>query len=161
MSTLPTEVEELLQAALVSEFTVLDPKGRPITYPLIPLYDGKLIYLHSSVLFSKKLEHIKANPRVSLTITDPIAAPVEPFRRATIQGDARVIEDDLHSGWEEKILPLWTEKEPLIKKLVKQRFAMPLFWERAVIEITPRRVLLWSTGRTQSPPDLFEPGAAA
>ena len=161
MSTLPNEVEELLEAALVSELTVLDANGRPVTYPLIPLYDGERIYLHSSVLFSKKLEHIKANPRVSLTITDPVAAPVEPFRRATIQGDARVIEDDLHSGWEDKVLPLWAEKEPLIKKLVKQRFAMPLFWERAVIEITPRRVLWWDKGETKSTPHVFEPGAAA
>jgi len=161
VSALPPEVEELLQAALVSELTVLDSTGRPVTYPLIPLYDGERIYMHSSVLFSKKLEHIKRNPRVSITITDPVAAPVEPFRRATIQGDARVIEDDLHSGWEEKVLPLWAAKEPLISKLVKQRFAMPLFWERAVIEITPRRVLLWDNGQTQKPPHIFEPGAAA
>ena len=161
MAQLPEPIEQLLESALVSELTVLDRRGRPVTYPLIPLYDGKLIYMTSSVLFSKKLEHIKSNPRVSLTITDPVAAPVEPFRRATIQGDARVIEDDLHSGWEEKVLPLWAEKEPLIKKLVKQRFAMPLFWERAVIEITPRRVMLWDNGKTQNPPHVFAPGTAA
>lgn len=158
---LPDEVEELIQAALVAELSVLDAKGLPITYPLIPLYDGTHIYMHSSVLFSKKLEHIKHNPRVSVTITDPVAAPVEPFRRATIQGDARVIEDDLHSGWEQVVLPLWVQKEPLIEKLVKQRFAMPLFWERAVIEITPRRVLLWSDGRTDADPQVFDLGVAA
>src|ERR671915_1615648 len=100
MGRLPEPIEKLLDAALVSELTVLDRAGRPVTYPLIPLYDGELIYMHSSVLFSKKLEHIKRNPRVSVTITDPIAAPVEPFRRVTIQGDAVVIEDDLHHGWE-------------------------------------------------------------
>ena len=157
MSALPDEVEELLQAALVAELTVVDASGKPVTYPLIPLYDGERIYMHSSVLFSKKLEHMKRNPRVSVTITDPVAAPVEPFRRATIQGDARILEDDLHSGWEEKVLPLWAEKEPMISKLVKQRFAMPLFWERAVIEITPRRVLLWADGRTEQQPQVFEP----
>jgi general stress protein 26 len=161
MSALPKEVEQLLQAALVAELTVLDAKGSPVTYPLIPLYDGTHIYMHSSVLFSKKLEHIKRNPRVSVTITDPIAAPVEPFYRATIQGDARVIEDDLHSGWEKTILPLWVEKEPLIGKLVKQRFAMPLFWERAVIEIVPRRVLLWQNGKTDAAPQVFELEVAA
>jgi general stress protein 26 len=161
MSALPVEIEELLHSALVAELTVLDHKGRPVTYPLIPLYDGERIYMHSSVLFSKKLEHIKANPRVSVTITDPVAAPIEPFRRATIQGDARVIEDDLHHGWEEKILPLWIEKEPIIKKLVKQRFAMPLFWERAVIEIVPRRAFLWRQGRTDIAPEVFQPEKVA
>ena len=161
MGILPPEVEELINVALVSELTVLDSRGRPTTYPLIPLYDGKKIYMHSSVLFSKKLEHINRNPRVSLTITDPIAAQVEPFRRATIQGDAVVLDQDLHSGWEKTVLPMWIEKEPVVAKLIKQRFAMPLFWERAVIEITPRRVFVWPKGETVGDPDIFELEAAA
>lgn len=161
MGILPAEVEELLNVALVAELTVVTPKGIPVTYPLIPLYDGKAIYMTSSVLFSKKLEHIKSNPRVAVTITDPIGAAVEPFRRVTIQGDARVLEDDLHSGWEEKVGDLWIAKEPIIKDLIKKRFAMPLFWERSVIEITPRRGLIWSGGDTQKEPTTFEPGVAA
>ena len=160
MEKLPEPIEELLNSALVSELTVLDRAGRPVTYPLIPLYDGDRIYMTSSVLFSKKLEHIKANPRVSVTITDPVATQVEEFNRATIQGDARVIEDDLHSGWE-RILPLWAAKEPIISDLVKKRFAMPLFWERSIIEITPRRALLWREGRTDRPPETFDLTRAA
>ena len=160
MEKLPEPIEQLLGSALVSELTVLDRAGRPVTYPLIPLYDGERIYMTSSVLFSKKLEHIKANPRVSVTITDPVATPVEEFNRATIQGDAGVLEDDLHSGWE-RILPLWAAKEPIISDLVKKRFAMPLFWERSIIEITPRRALLWREGRTDRPPETFDLTRAA
>jgi nitroimidazol reductase NimA-like FMN-containing flavoprotein (pyridoxamine 5'-phosphate oxidase superfamily) len=160
MGVLPRQVEELLDAALVAELTVLDTRGEPISYPLIPLYDGDKIYMTSSILFSKKLEHIKRNPRVSVSISDPVAAAVEPFRRATIQGDAVIVEEDLHQGWE-RLLPLWTKKEPVISDLVKKRFAMPLFWERSVIEITPRRVLLWSSGETTSPPDVFTVREAA
>ncbi len=161
MGVLPQEVEELLDAALVAELTVIDQKGRPVTYPLIPLYDGNLIYMTSSVLFSKKLEHMKKNPRVSVTITDPIAAAVEPFRRATIQGDARIVEEDLHSGWEGHVGQLWIAKEPIIKDLIKKRFAMPLFWERSIIEITPRRGLIWREGRTDQPPQTFDVEVAA
>ena len=160
MSNLPDPIEKLLDVALVSELTVLDSRGCPITYPLIPLYDGERIYMTSSVLFSKKLEHIKKNPRVSVTITDPIAAELEEFNRATIQGDARVIEDDLHSGWE-RVLPLWTAKEPIISELVKKRFAMPLFWERSIIEIKPLRALLWREGRTDREPETFDLTKAA
>jgi hypothetical protein len=155
MASLPEPIGELLNSALVAELTVLDATGTPVTYPLIPLYDGERIYMTSSVLFSKKLDHIKRDPRVSVTISDPIAAPVEPFRRATIQGLARIAEDDLHSGWE-SVLPLWTAKEPIIKDLLKKRFAMPLFWERSVIEITPTRAFLWSTGETDRAPEVFE-----
>ncbi|MDQ3878668.1 MAG: pyridoxamine 5'-phosphate oxidase family protein [Actinomycetota bacterium] len=160
MGILPDEAEAVFNAALVSELTVLNAGGEPVTYPLIPLYDGRHIYMTSSVLFSKKLEHIKKNPKVSVTVTDPVAAQVEPFHRVTVQGTARVIEDDFHSGWE-NVLPLWTAKEPIVKDLVKKRFAMPLFWERAVIEITPVRILLWRNGDTHAAPEVHELGVPA
>lgn len=159
MGLLPEPIERLLNAALVAELTVLDTAGRPVTYPLIPLYDGAKIYMTSSVLFSRKLDHIKADPRVSVSVTDPIATPTEPFYRATIQGEASVVEDDLHSGWE-RVMPLWTAKEPIISDLVKKRFAMPLFWERSVIEIVPRRAYLWEEG-TGAAPRTFELEAAS
>lgn len=149
MAALPEPVEQLLDAALVAELTVVNAAGRPVTYPLIPLYDGEKIYLTSSTLFSRKLEHIKANACVSLSITDPIATGRAD--RATIQGDARVIEEDPHGGWE-RLLPIWERKEPSIVYFLKQRVALPLFFERSLIEITPRRVLHWPTGSAGSAP---------
>jgi len=155
MSTLSAPIEQLLEAALVGELTVVDPTGHPVTYPLIPLYDGELIYLTSSILFSKKLEHIKANPKVSLSISDPAAVKVDRFARATIQGDATVDDSDLHSGWE-RVLPLWREKEPAIDMFLGKRVALPLFFERAVIEVRPRKAYLWEDGRTDRPPHVYE-----
>ncbi|MDP8956887.1 MAG: pyridoxamine 5'-phosphate oxidase family protein [Actinomycetota bacterium] len=159
MGVLPAEVEELLDTALVGELTVLDERGRPVTHPLIPLYDGEMIYLTSSVLFSRKLEHVKANPKVSLSISDPNAVNVERFRRATIQGDATVDDADLHSGWE-RVLPMWRNKEPAIDFFLGKRVALPLFFERGVIEIKPRRAFLWEEGDTSRPPQVFELEAA-
>jgi hypothetical protein len=128
-----------------------------VTHPLIPLYDGEVINLTSSVLFSKKLEHIKANPRVSLSISDPVAVGgLE--ARCTIQGDARVDDDDLHAGWE-RVLPLWRAKEPAIDMFLGKRVALPLFFERAVIELRPRRALLWEDGRTDRAPQVFDVAA--
>lgn len=152
---LPADVERLLDAALVAELTVVNAEGRPITYPLIPLYDGQRIFMTSAVLFSRKLEHIKANPKVSVALTDPVGVPAEPFARATVIGDARVVEDDLHSGWED-LLPLWRAKEPAIDAFLKKRFGIPLFFERSVIEITPRKTLYWEGGRTDAPPVVTE-----
>jgi general stress protein 26 len=155
VGALPEPIEDLLNAALVAELTVVDGQGRPVTHPLIPLYDGELIYLTSSVLFSRKLEHIKANPKVSLSISDPNAVNVARFRRATIQGDARVDDSDLHAGWE-RVLPMWRAKEPAIDFFLGKRVALPLFFERGVIEIRPRRAFLWEDGRTDVPPQVFE-----
>jgi general stress protein 26 len=155
VGVLPQPIEELLKSALVAELTVLNERGRPVTHPLIPLYDGELIYLTSSVLFSRKLEHIKRNPRVSLSITDPTAVDVERFRRATIQGDATVDDQDLHAGWE-RVLPIWRAKEPSIDFFLGKRVALPLFFERAVIEVRPRRAFLWEDGDTSRAPQVFQ-----
>lgn len=145
----------MLRRALVAELTVIDASGRPISYPLIPLYDGRIIYMTSSVLFSEKLRHIKLNPKVSVALTDPSALSSESLDRATIQGDAVVVDDDPHSGWE-RLMPLWRAKEPVVDKYLKQRFGIPLFFERAVIEITPKKVFLFEESPLESPPKVFE-----
>lgn len=159
MPGIPSSVEQLLSSALVGELTVVGVNGRPITYPLIPLYDGHRIYLTSSTLFSRKLEHIRRNPRVALSITDPIAVGGR-TDRVTIQGDARVIEDDPHGGWE-RLLPIWEAKEPAIVAFLKQRVALPLFFERALIEITPRRVIYWAGGDAADAPAIQDVEAEA
>ena len=144
MRSIPAPVEQLLSLALVGELTVVGGSGRPVTYPLIPLYDGQKIYLTSSTLFSRKLEHIRRNPKVCLSITDPVAVGGR-TDRVTIQGDALVIEEDPHGGWE-RLLPILEAKEPAIVAFLKQRVALPLFFERALIEITPRRLTYWPDG---------------
>ena len=153
----PEPVVELLNKALVGELTVIDRDGRFRTDPLFPLWHGHYILMTSSILFSRKLEDIKRNPKVSLSLSDPIGVPAQPFSRATIQGDARVIDDDLHQGWY-RVLPLWEAKEPIIKTLLTpmQKLGLPLFWERAIIEILPKRVLWWPSGDTTRDPQVTD-----
>ena len=155
MGVLPEEIERILNSALVAEVTVVGGSGRPVTHPMIPLYDGDKIWFHSSILFSKKLRLIRANPKVAISISDPRAVPADPFHRVTIQGDARVIDDDVHRGWE-RILPLWEAKEPIVRDFYAKRVALPLFWQRVLIEVTPRRAMLWEGGRTDLPPRVYE-----
>ena len=69
-----------------------------------------------------------------MSITDPVAVGGA-GGRLTIQGDARVIAEDPHGGWE-RLLPIWEAKEPAIVAFLKVRVALPLFFERALIEIT-------------------------
>ena len=75
MSWIPQSAQALLSTALVCELTVVGRQGQPVTHPLIPLWDGERVYMTSSVLFSKKIEHIKRTAKVSLSITDPVATP--------------------------------------------------------------------------------------
>jgi hypothetical protein len=80
--------------------------------------------------------------------------------RATIQGDARIIEEDPHGGWE-RLLPIWERKEPSIAYFLKQRVALPLFFERSLIEITPRRALYWADGSAATAPTVATVGSEA
>jgi general stress protein 26 len=152
MSALPSVVSELLDRALVCELSVINARGEVVTHPLIPLWDGTRIFMTSSVLFSKKLEHIKRNAKVSLAITDPVAADGL-VARCSIQGDARIIEDDPHTTWEQ-VMPLWRAKEPAIDLFLGKRFALPLFFERSLIEVTPRRVFWWEDGDPSREPQM-------
>lgn len=156
MGALPTEVEDVLNRVLVCEFSVVNAQGRPVTHPMIPLYDGEHIYMTSSILFSKKLDHIRGNPKVALSISDLSAAHGEPLEhRVSIQGDAHVYDEDPHTIWE-RILPMWTAKEPIVGMFYAKRVALPLFWERGLIEIAPRKTFLWRYGRTDVPPEVYE-----
>ena len=150
MSWLPPPVIGLIDIALVAEVSVVRSDGRPMTYPLIPMWDGERVLMTSSILFSRKLEHIKKDHRVCLSLSDPVALQGRQDR-ATIIGDAAVIDGDPHVDWE-RVLPLWAAKEPVILQLLKSRVAFPLFFERAVIEVTPRRVLYWPDGDTSAEP---------
>ena len=123
---------------------------------MVPIFRkrARTCALDSSANFSA-MAHIKANPKVSLSISDPDAVEVDRFARATIQGDATVDDSDLHAGWE-RVLPLWRKKEPAIDMFLGKRVALPLFFERAVIEVRPRRAFLWEHGDTSRPPQVFE-----
>jgi general stress protein 26 len=157
MDVLSDIVEETVNAALVCEFTVVNAAGRPVTHPMIPLYDGEKIYMTSSVLFSKKLDHVRQNPKVAIAISDLGAAHGKQLaHRVTIQGDAVVLEDDPNTTWKQ-IMPLWQAKEPIIEMFYSKRVALPLFWQRALIEMTPRKVFVWKNGRTDAAPTIFEP----
>ena len=161
MAALPRPIEDVLNAALVCEFTVIDVDGRPVTHPMLPLYDAGKIFMTSSALFSKKLDHIRGNPRVAIAVTDLGATHGEPLEyRVTVQGDASVIEDDPHTTWQQ-IMPLWRKKEPIIEMFYSKRVALPLFWQRALIEVTPRRVMVWEQGNTRVEPTIYDLVGAA
>lgn len=154
---LPGDLREIFDNALVCEFSVISPSCRPITHPLLPLYDAETgrLYVTSSVLFSKKVDHIKQNPKVSLLFSNKYGIRASPPRALLVKGEAKVGEEDIHHGWE-RLLPQWRKKEPYIDNLVKMRYALPLFWERSIVEVTPTMVYDWSRGDVDTPPDVYK-----
>ena len=65
MATMPDPVARAARAQRSSASSPSSTRtADPVTYPLIPLWDGEHVYMTSSTLFSRKLEHIEANPKV-------------------------------------------------------------------------------------------------
>ncbi|MDJ0272748.1 MAG: pyridoxamine 5'-phosphate oxidase family protein [Candidatus Caldarchaeum sp.] len=141
------EAEEIMENALVSSLSVVTPSGEVLTNPMLPLYsrERKKLYMTSSILFSKKINYIKQNPRVGVLFSGRPFIKTPRYSALHVKGDAKIYEENLHSGWE-WLVDLWRAKEPYIEAFIKQRVALPLFWERAVIEIEPRELLLWPGG---------------
>jgi len=153
---LPPEISEVLESSLVAILTVVNERGVPVSHPMLPLFDREtqLLYFTSSILFSKKLRHIKRNPRVSVLFSHREYVRSDNYHAVMLKGDARVIDEDLSSAWT-RLLGLWRRKEPYIEAYLKQRYAFPLFWERAVIEVRPKTVYVWSNGDLGSEPTII------
>lgn len=145
--------EEIMEKALVSSLSYLTPTGEISTHPMLPLYsrERKKLYMTSSILFSKKVEHIKKYPKVGVLFSGRQFIKTPTYSALHVKGDAKIYEDDLHNGWE-WLIELWRKKEPYIEGFIKQRIALPLFWERIIIEITPREMLLWEDGNIGKEP---------
>lgn len=159
MGGIPSYVEDVLDGALVSILTVINEAGEPVSHPMLPLYDRSsgLLYFTSSILFSKKLEHIKRTPRVSVLFSGRGFIKSPEYHVVQLKGDARVLDGDLSSEWM-TLLPIWRLKEPYIDAYLKQRIAFPLFWERAIIEVRPRVLTVWRGGDLSKEPERIEVG---
>ena len=159
MPALSYPVARLIDAALVGELTVVGADGRPIAYPMTPLLWGERIYMTSSPVDSAKVAHIKANPRVTFSITD-LGATGSARGRVTVQCDAKVSENDLQHGWEE-LVGAWSKKDPSVRGLFAGRLAFPLLLERILIELTPRKTWFWPDGDTTKPPQVYQAAEVA
>ena len=150
----PAWVQEAFNNYLVCEFTTIDD-GKPVTLPLLPFYvpeTGKLV-VTSSVLFSKKVEHVKKNPKVSMLFSNPEGSKGGKHV-VLVQGIATAEDSDLDHGWE-KYLTYWRKKEPYIDAYLAEREKFGWFWKRIVLQVDPKKITAWKNGDTSRPPETF------
>jgi len=150
---LPLDIEKLFEEALVAEFALLDNKNNIHIHPMLPLYKQGMqkIIFTSSVLFSKKLEYIKSNPKVSVFFNNEAGVRTKNYFPVLVKGIARFDDSDVSKKWMQ-FLDIWKKKEPYIVNLLKNRFALPLFWERIIIEVYPKKIYAWLKGDISKPP---------
>jgi len=155
MIEVPSWTTDVFENYLICEFTTIS-KGRPVTFPLLYFYEPTtgVFTVTSSILFSKKIEHMKKNSKVSLLFSNPAGSGIDKHA-VLVQGIAKCEDSDLDHGWE-KFLPYWRKKEPYIDAFLAEREKFGWFWKRIVVQVEPRKITAWKNADMGKTPEVFK-----
>src|SRR5438128_12379502 len=96
----PTWVQSVFDRYLICEFTSID-NGKPVTFPLLFFYDNNppKFAVTSSILYSRTIDHLTRNPKVSLLFSNQEGSGIE-MQVVVGQGVAKCDDSDLDLGWD-------------------------------------------------------------
>src|SRR3712207_8774554 len=96
-TTLPEDVQAVFDRFITTEFTTIDRRGQPITWPVTPYYSpgDQCIDVTTGLGYPKKADDARANPMVALLFSDPTGSGLERPPMVLVQGTAEVDDRDL------------------------------------------------------------------
>ena len=159
-ATLPQDVQQVFDRFLTTEYTTIDSRGRPITWPVTPYYrpGGECIDVTTGLGYPKKANDARANPKVSLLFSDPTGSGLEKPPMVLVQGIAEVDDRDLEAN-RERYERECSEKLPGVEEMsppkVLRRFA-GWYYTRVYVHVRPERVYVWPAGDPTSEPRLLD-----
>jgi hypothetical protein len=159
-ATLPEDVRRCFERFVTTEYTTIDSRQQPITWPVTPYYVdmGPTIDVTTGLGYPKKADDARQNPRVSLLFSDPTGSGLTAKTRVLVQGTAIVDEEDLDAN-RERYLTESVAKLPATKKMHPPKFLRgPLNWyyARIYIKVRPERVFVWPGGDPEVEPEIFD-----
>lgn len=159
-ATLPTEVQAVFARFITTEFTTVDRRGQPITWPLTPYYrpGGPCIDVTTGLGYPKKADDARANWRVALLFSDPTGSGIAAAPQVLVQGTADVDDRDLDANRERYRREL-AEKLPVAGgDLPPKAFDRWLSWylTRVYVHVRPERIYAWKDGDVTAEPQLFD-----
>ena len=162
--TLPPEVEAVLREFYTCEFTTVNQKGQPMTWPSVPYYnaaEGRIVCA-VSIAFPVKAFNARRHPQVSLLYSDPTGSRLDQPPAVLIQGDALVAEI---LDYDADIIGLFrtvSKRQPDSRRFTNNRFVRKLFvwylFQRLSLTVAPRRILVWPQGDFSQVPQVIEVG---
>jgi hypothetical protein len=158
-ASLPGSVQAVFDRFITTEFTTVDKRGQPITWPVTPYYSpgGKCIDITTGLGYPKKANDARANPLVAMLFSDPTGSGLEPAPTVLVQGVADVDDRDLEAN-RARYARESKEKLPDIAKLMPpeplQRF-LGWYFTRIYVHVRPERVYVWPDGDVRREPELF------
>jgi hypothetical protein len=159
-ATLPPEVQQVFDRFVTTEFTTVDRRGQPITWPLTPYYrpGDPCIDVTTGLGYPKKAKDARANPKVALLFSDPTGCGMEEAPHVLVQGTAQVDDRDLDANRERYRREIG-EKLPGVKgEMPPKLFDRLLGWyfTRIYIRVRPERVYVWQGSDVTTEPQLFD-----
>ena len=156
-ATLPTEVQQVFDRFVTTEFTTVDGRGQPITWPLTPYYQpgDPCIDVTTGLGYPKKANDARANPKVALLFSDPTGCGMDDAPQVLVQGTAQVDDRDLDANRERYRREL-VQKLPGTKTQLPPKFlqrAFDWYFTRVYVQVRPERVYVWSDGDVAGRPD--------
>lgn len=155
-SSLPLEVRDTFERFITTEYTTIDARQQPITWPVTPYYShgASTIDVTTGLGYPKKAEDARRNPHVSLLFSDPTGSGIDGAAQVLVQGPAEIDDRDLVANreryWRES-----GEKLPATKDMHPPRFLRGLFnwyYTRLYVKVRPERVFVWPGGDVSAEP---------
>src|ERR671922_153304 len=159
-ATLPAEVQQVFNRFVTTEYTTIDRRGQPISWPVNPYYrpGDPCIDVTTGLGYPKKADDAVANPKVALLFSDPTGSGIESPPQVLVQGTADVDDRDLDAN-RERYTRESVEKLPATQgQMPPKAFDRFLGWylTRIYIHVRPERIYVWEDGDPAREPQLFD-----
>jgi len=159
-ATLPPALRECFSRFITTEYTTIDSRQQPITWPVTPYYadGGPTIDVNTGLGYPKKADDAARNPRVALLFSDPTGSGLESPPQVLVQGTAEVDDADLAANRERY-------RRESAAKLPRARGMQPPGWlrgpfdwylSRIYVHVRPERVFAWPHGDPVAEPEVHD-----
>ena len=158
-ASLPPEVQSVFDRFITTEYTTIDRRGQPVTWPVTPYYSpgDTCVDVTTGLGYPKKADDAAANPKVALLFSDPTGSGLDAPPMVLVQGTAVVDARDLDANrarYERESLA----KLPAVKAMLPPAPLRRLFswyFTRIYVHVRPERVYVWRSGSLDDDPDLY------
>src|SRR5258708_38694693 len=158
----PPEVDEAMGSIYTCEFTTVNTKGQPMTWPSVPYYnreEGRLV-IAVSVAFPIKAYNARKHPQVSMLFSDPTGSGLADPPAVLVQGEAAVAEVLEYTPDIIGLFKTVAKRQPESSKFTSNKLIRNLFvaylFQRISLTVTPRWILYWPHRDFSQAPQVIE-----